>query len=41
MNKLLQELLRNGEITVAPWRVTAKGGFAILIVFLLGLIMLL
>lgn len=41
MNKLLQELIKGGEITVSLGRISAKGGFAILVVFVLVLIIML
>lgn len=41
MRKLLQTLLDGGEITISPWRVSAKGGLAISVVFILMLILLL
>lgn len=41
MKKLLQDLIKSGEITVSLGRVSATGGFAILVVFVLMLIVLL
>lgn len=41
MNKLLQELISSGEITISLWRVTAKGGPAVLFVFILVLVAIL
>lgn len=41
MKKFLQTLLDGGEISISPWRVSAKGGFAISVVFILVLVVLL
>ena len=41
MNKLLQDLIKSGEITVSLSGITAKGGVAILVAFVLVLIVLL
>jgi hypothetical protein len=41
MLKLLQELIKGGKITVSLTRVSAEGGFAIVVFFILALLILL
>jgi hypothetical protein len=41
MKDLLKELIKSGEITVSLGRISATGGLAILVVFVLVLVVLL
>lgn len=37
MKNLILEFLRGGELTISPWKISAKGGAAIVLLFVLAL----
>lgn len=37
MLKLLQELIKGNELTISPTRISAKGGLAVLLAFILAM----